>query len=299
MFAKKKPANPAPAPPPAAVGELSTAAKTDGEFLEGKFQGIPEEKRRLMFVLPANPLVKIILIGSLVVFLLLAVFLTWQRAARPSPPTPPVVTGATPTPVIPEELLPTVSPSVSQPASASARKHDFRIEQEGDLGRVVYTDTDGETKILREHFPPVQPPLKELFLSPENGFIVISSGTSTTSSLEVIDLGSDATLATLSAYNRPVWLAEGKLVFNTPEPLNIPRPYEGGEGFSLATYLASDFGPKIIKPADDRNDYLLERVEKQEIYYKKVTASDPATWLKLTETHWRINFDGNIEEQIN
>lgn len=276
-----------------------SALRQGTEFLEGKLQGLPEEKRKTFFKLPDTPLVRIPLFSAMAVFFLAAFYLTVQRVVKvPDNAALPLVENG-----LPQSISPTLAPSPVAPtggvaASPSPEKSNFRLENENEITRIIFTDESGATQTLREYSSPGESPVREISLSPESGYLAVSRGTSISGSLEIIDLSSLKTIALLDQYGRYFWVNEGKIVFNTAQAVPIPRPYEGGLGFSLATYNAFTGETKIIKEADNKTDFVLTRVVNGEIYFNKIIGSDPETWLKLTESKWRINFEGNIEEEI-
>lgn len=277
-----------------------TVLKQDSEFLEGKFQGLPEERRIFFFKIPESALLRFFLATVAVALIILAVFFSFQRlignritSGQPFEldPSPAVTSGPGPAAdSTPEAILTTLS---------VGRRSNFRIEEKDQLSQVVFTDNlSGEDKVLREYSTPDRGPARRLLLSPEGGFLAISIGTSMSGTIEVVNLADEQTIGVLVEYGRFFWLKEGGLVFNTSQELSDPRPFEEGLGVSLATFDAGTGQVRVIKQADSHTDYILERVDQEEIYFKKVVGSDPETWLELTETYWRINFDGNIEEKL-
>lgn len=173
----------------------------------------------------------------------------------------------------------------------------FRIDEQGDLTRVILIDKTGEERVLREYRWPESGRARRLYPSPNNQFLAISKGTAYLGSLEIINLGNEETIASLSEYGKAIWLDGNRLVFNTPETVDPPRPYEGGEGVNLAAFDAGSNQLRVLKRADEVTDYPLLKVEDGEIFFEKRVVKEE-DWTQPTITQWKINFEGTVEIEI-
>ncbi|HUS52311.1 MAG TPA: hypothetical protein VMX77_02490, partial [Candidatus Bathyarchaeia archaeon] len=174
----------------------------------------------------------------------------------------------------------------------------FRIDEEGDLTKVILIDKAGEERVLREYHWPDTGRARRLYPSPNNQFLAISQGTAHLGLLEIINLGNEETIASLSEYGKVIWLDGSKLVLNTPETVDPPRPYEGGEGVNLAAFDAASNQSRVLKRADEATDYPLLRVEDGEIFFEKRVVKEEGDWTQPTITQWKINFEGTVEIEI-
>jgi hypothetical protein len=116
-------------------------------------------------------------------------------------------------------------------------------------------------------------------------------------SLEIVNLETEETVETLEEYGKVIWFDEQRLVLNVPEEVEPPRPYEEGDGVSLATFDAVLGKLNFLKRADSNTDYVLEEIKNEEIFFEVVVASDP-DWKDFTTSRWRINFEGTLEEEV-
>ncbi len=128
--------------------------------------------------------------------------------------------------------------------------------------------------------------------------MAISHGTALLGSLEIVDLESEETRATLSEYGKVIWFDEHRLVLNTPEKVEPERPYEGGEGFSLAVFDAATDEHRLLRQADEKTDYPLVRIENEEIFFEQRVAKSADDWTELQTTLWKINFEGTVEMEV-
>ena len=203
--------------------------------------------------------------------------------------------GPTPTPAVIPSPSPTSTPF--RPLKEFKPPFTFRIEEEEEITRVVVIDGEGQERVLREYQWPETGRARKLYSSSKDKFLAISLGTGMLGSLEIIDLETEETVETLEEYGKVIWFDEQRLVLNVPEEVDPPRPYEGGEGVSLATFDAVLGELNFLKRANLNTDYVLKEIKNKEIFFEKVVASDPS-WTNFTTSQWRTNFDGSLEEEV-
>jgi hypothetical protein len=80
--------------------------------------------------------------------------------------------------------------------------------------------------------------------------------------------------------------------------MEAERPYEGGEGVSLAAFDARSKKYWLLKQADEETDYPLVRAENEEIFFEKRVAGEKGDWTNPKISQWKINFEGTVEMEI-
>lgn len=202
--------------------------------------------------------------------------------------------GPTPTPTL--VILPSPTPTPFKLMKKLKPPFVFRIDEEEEITRVVMIDEEGQERMLREYQAETGP-ARKLYPSSNDKFLAISLGTGMLGSLEIIDLETEETVETLEEYGKVIWFDEQRLVLNVPEEVEPPRPYEEGDGVSLATFDAVLGEYNFLKQADTNTDYVLVKIVNEEIFFEVVVASDP-DWKDFTTSRWRINFEGTLEEEV-
>ncbi len=182
--------------------------------------------------------------------------------------------------------------------TSDEKQISFRIDKEGDVTKVILVDKEGQERVLREYQWPDGGPARRLYSSFNNQYLAISQGIGLLGELEIVNLEDERTIANLSEYGKVIWLDGHRLVLNAPEKVGPERPYEGGEGVSLAAFDASAEKYWLLKQADEETDYPLIKAENEEIFFEKRVAGEKGDWTNPKISQWKINFKGTVEMEI-
>lgn len=188
---------------------------------------------------------------------------------------------------------------VQESAGSSESETTYRIETGELASQLVAVASNGGEAVIRE-YDPSEIEVCQLSVSPGGGYLLVELAANALGQLELIDLAVREPVVVLPQYGgRWFWFAEGQLVYNAPEKVVPSRPFGTGEGLSLAVFEAKGTVQRLLKQADETTDYILERIENNEIIYKKVRVEKRRPdWLAPTISYWRTNFSGTLEERI-